>query len=120
LKEEIFKNYEKKVLEMLVAGNLSPEELTDIIQNAEFVDYEYTGCGYFLTVSHPNLPENRIVCDSPALMGEAENIVCGFVVFLENHELTLECFTWGEIEIPHNYREKSVEIREFKETKNNF
>jgi hypothetical protein len=34
----------------------------------------------------------------------------GFVVFLENGELTLECHSWGDVQIPESYREESVEI----------
>jgi hypothetical protein len=116
LKEEIFNSYEKKVLEMLVSNNLLAVKLTDIFQDAEFVGYEYTGSGYFLTVRHPNLPENRIVCHKPEIIGEAENIECGFIVFLENKELTIECHSWGEIEIPENFREKNVELREIDES----
>lgn len=103
-----------------MANKLSSVTLTDIFQNAKFVGYEYIGSGYYLTVRHPNLPKNRIVCSKPILIGEAENIECGFIVFLENNELTIECHSWGELEIPENFREKNIELREFNESQNNF
>lgn len=115
MKTEIFNNYEKKVLEILVSNELSSEKLIDVIENAVFIGYEYTGSGYYLAVRHPNLPKNRIVCSKPTLVGEAENIKCGFVVFLENNELTIECHSWGELEIPENFREKNIQLREFDE-----
>ena len=105
---------------MLVSNQVSSEKLTDIIQNAEFVGYEYTGSGYYLTVRHPNLPKDRIVCSKPIIVGESENIQCGFVVFLENNELTIECHSWGELEIPENFREKSIQLREFDESQNDY
>jgi hypothetical protein len=118
--EQIFTEYEKKVLAILVSNTLSSEKLNETILNAEFIDYEYSGSGYYLSVRHPNLPFNRIVCDKPILMGKAENIECGFVVFLESNVLTIECHSWGELEIPQDFREKNVELREFDESKNDF
>lgn len=113
--KEIFKDYEEKVLDILVSKTLSFKKLNEIIRNSEFVGYEFTGSGYYLTVRHQNLPKERIVCSKPALIGEAENIECGFVVFLENNELTIECHSWGELEVPENFREKNVQLWEFDE-----
>ncbi len=104
------KDYEKKVIEILVSNKLSPEALANVIQNAEFVSYQYTGSGYFLTIRHSDLPENRVVCDRPFPVGKAENIQCGFIVFLKNNELTIECHQWGELEIPEDFREKNIEL----------
>lgn len=118
MRKDLFKNYEKKVLEILVLGKISDNNLISIVENAEFVGYEYTGSGYFFTVKHTSLPKQRIVCDKPALMGEADNIVCGFVVFLENNELTIECHSWGELEIPENFRERNVQVQEFDVSQN--
>jgi hypothetical protein len=115
LKTDIFKNYEKRVLELLVENKLPTVKLSDIFHNVEFIGYEYTGSGYYLTVRHPNLPKNRMVFSHPALIGEAEKIECGFVIFIENNEMIFECHSWGEVEIPTNYREKNIEIREFNE-----
>ncbi len=114
------KNYEKKVIEILVSNKLSPKVLANVIQNIEFVGYEYTGSGYFLKIRHSDLPKNRIVCDKPILIGKAEHIQCGFIIFLENKELTIECHSWGEIEVPEDFREKNVEIQEIDESQNNF
>jgi hypothetical protein len=41
-------------------------------------------------------------------MGEANGVRCGFVVFIENHALTLECHTWGEIDVPPDFRDQNV------------
>lgn len=116
MRTDIFKDYEKNILKILVSKELPPDEFNEVMQNAEFVGYEYTGSGYYFKVRHPNLPENRIVCSKPILIGEAENIECGFVVFLENNELTIECHSWGELEIPENFREKNIQLREFDES----
>lgn len=117
--KDLFKNYEKKVLETLVSSKISSDDLSSIIMNAELVDYEYTGSGYFLTVQHSSVPEQRIVCDKPSLMGEAGKIICGFIVFLENNELTIECHSWGEVEIPEDFRERDVKVQNFEISQKN-
>ena len=110
---EVLKNYERKVLSLLVSNVLPLEQLNEVIQNAEFISYEYTGSGYYLEIHHSYLPKDRIVCSEPALMGEADGIVCGFVVFIENSELTIECHSWGEINVPEEYRNRDVQVRLF-------
>ncbi len=71
-------------------------KLTILRSKVNLIGYEYTGSGYFLAISHPNLPDKRIVCDEPIVMGEADNITCGFIIFIENRELVIECHSWGK------------------------
>ena len=106
----ILKEYEKKVIELLVDGVLSPAVLSSFMANAELVSYEFTGCVYFLTLSHPDLPEERIVCATPHAIGVGAGIDTGFVVFLESHELTLECYSWGS-DAPETYRDQEIQIK---------
>lgn len=104
------RGYEKTVIEMLVGDVVGPEILSQILEAPRSVAYEYTGCGYFLRLTHPSLPRERIVCHQPLLMGESNGIDSGFVVFLEEHSLTLECHSWGEMDVPENYRDQDVRI----------
>ncbi len=110
---KVLKNYERKVLSLLVSNVLPPDQLNEVLQNAEFVDYEYTGSGYYLEIHHAFLPKERIVCSEPTVMGEADGIVCGFVVFIDNSKLTIECHSWGEINVPEGFRDKDVQVRLF-------
>jgi len=45
----------------LVMPKLGELAVSSIERDAVFVNYEYSGCGYFLTVRHPDLPLERIV-----------------------------------------------------------
>ncbi len=56
------------------------------------------------------IPEQRIVCDQPLLTGKLGDVYCGFVVFLEAGELTLECHVWGDDPMPEDFREHQVEM----------
>jgi hypothetical protein len=71
---EILKNHEKKVLNLLVSNVFSSDELNSIIRDCQLVVYEYTRSGYFLGITHSLLPNNRIVCDRPIVIGEADGI----------------------------------------------
>jgi len=99
----------------LVSQVLSPETVREIIDNAELVSYKNTGCGYFLDIRHPDLPEERMVCHKPIVIGEADGFTSGFVVFIENGGLTIECHEWGgEPNMPEDFRDKDVHVRPVK------
>ncbi len=101
--------FEKDVIRQLCKAHVSQVLLEELFEESG-AEYEYSGAGYFLTFAHPDLPAERIVCDSPKLSGQWNDIDPGFIVFLENSELTLECHTWGDKEIPCDYREQPVKV----------
>jgi len=95
----------------LMAGAVVPEPLLERVLAAAKADhYEYTGCGYFLTVKDPELPVERRSLWEPPVAGVAGEIQAGFVVYLGDGELTLECHTWGAVDVPQNFREMAVNI----------
>jgi hypothetical protein len=104
------RDYEKKVISILTKDVLPRDIVNAVTMAGEVIRYEYTGVGYFLTLRHSSLPSERIVCDKPVLIGRGGGIQAGFVVFLENKELLLECHSWGDGSIPEAYRDQDVEI----------
>ncbi len=70
---ELFREFEKQVLRILVMPRLGAEAVKSIEDEAAFVSYEHSGCGYFLTVRHHNVPKNRVVCDTPIVVGRVTN-----------------------------------------------
>ena len=105
-----FKDFERAVVKTLVKSHLPVDAIDAVLDFATFVSYDYTGAGYYLTVRHPSLPSARVVCDTPLIRGTSGTIGCGFVVFLENGELTLECHNAGPQDVPEDFRERRVEI----------
>lgn len=106
----VLRPFEREVLEILLARALAPRDVSSLIDEAELVSYEYTGSGYFLEISHPTLPEMRTVCSEPMVIGEALGILAGFVVFMQDRRLTLECHSLGEPEVPASYRDLAVRV----------
>ncbi len=108
------KGYEKVVIDKLASNHVSSHILEDIKTNSEVTDFYTTGNGYVLTVRHNQLSEKRIVCDTPSVIGEAEGVETGFLIFIENNELTIECHGLGS-EVPDDYRDKGVNVQGEKE-----
>ena len=106
----VLKGFEQRAIDLLLGGVLPPETIRAVKEKAEFVGYEHTGAGYFLTLRHPALPRERLVCDKPRVMGECRGIESGFIVFIENSELLLECHSWGTEAVPATYRDENVQI----------
>ena len=104
------RKHEKIVLDRLVSGTIAPDLLEKIKENARISDYYATGYGYFLTIEHAELPAKRIVCSEPMVVGDNAGIETGFVVFIENRSLTIECYSLGADEVPRDYRDRHVTI----------
>jgi hypothetical protein len=94
----------------MAADALSPAQLKLLVEIATPLRYEYTGCGYFLTVTDESFPEERRTLCEPAVVGVNGDVRAGFIVFLGRKELTLECHTWGSVDVPEDFRELAVAI----------
>lgn len=106
-----FRPFERDIVEVLVRPHLTPERLAAVLDSAELVSCEHTGSGYYLTVRHPGLPAGRIVCHHPVVIGRCGDVQCGFVAFIEDAQLTLECHSWGPVDVPDDFRERQVGFR---------
>jgi len=106
----VFRQFELEAIRLMAKDVLSDRQMK-LLCDAERLDsYEYTGCGYFLSVKHPSLPAEPRTLSEPAVVGKVGDIQAGFVVFLGYGELTLECHTWGPVDVPEDFREREVVI----------
>ena len=105
--------FEKYVIRKTCESYMS-QELLDEILNKGADNYDYSGCGYFITIKHSKLPKEpwALALHFPPLSGYWNGIFSGFTIFGQDGELTLECFSYGEEEIPSDYRDHRVEINE--------
>jgi hypothetical protein len=107
---ELFREFEKEVLRILVIPHLGAEAVKSIEDEAEFVSYEHSGCGYFLTVRQRNVSRARVVCGKPIVAGRVDNTNCGFIAFMENGDLMLECYGFGDQSLPKDIRDLNVVV----------
>jgi hypothetical protein len=96
----VFRQFELEAIRLMAKDVLSDRQM-NLLCDAERLDsYEYTGCGYFLSVKHPSLPAEPRTLSEPAVVGKFGDIQAGFVVFLGYGELTLERHTLGPVDVP--------------------
>lgn len=110
------RGFETRAIAAMAGETLDATHLALLADIARFERYEYTGSGYYVTVADSELPQRSIALSTPATIGIAEkndgrSIQAGFVCYLEPGRLTLECHTWGEFEIPEDFRDLAVTIR---------
>jgi len=106
----VLRPHELEAVRLLAAGHLPQDVLDRVIAEASFHSLDETGCGYFLTLKHPALPHDRVVCSKPIVHGRAGDVTCGFVLFLQGGLLSLECYSWGDASIPAGFRDCDVTV----------
>ena len=104
-----FLPFEAEIVRVLCEKALDAEVLELVLREATLVELDYTGHGYCLTVRHEGLPVERVVCHVPSVSGSAEGILCGFLVFIEENELMLECHGYGDL-IEMGFRDKAIAL----------
>lgn len=103
------KEFEKRVIRLLAADALPPQVLEAALRKPRSVALDNTGGGYLLTIRHADLPAERIVCSTPLVTGKGSGVQAGFLVVIEQRELTLECHGYAA-DFPADYRENPVLI----------
>ena len=106
-----FLPFEAEAIRLMAAGALTATTLDEVLAVDDVQRYEYTGSGYFLNVKHRDLPAETMTLAEPFVVGIAGDVQAGFVVFLGDGELTLECHTWGELNVPADFRQREVTVQ---------
>ncbi|MFK5921005.1 MAG: hypothetical protein QM496_02405 [Verrucomicrobiota bacterium] len=88
------------------------------IDTSKFLNYEYTVVGYFVTVSHPKIPNERLVLSAPRISYEIDGNDIGFVLFFEDGELMIDCHALSEHDCPINSRDRGITIRDERDFNN--
>jgi hypothetical protein len=107
----VFRKFEAEAIKLMASHALPEQLLADVLATESADSYEYTGCGYFLTVKNHSLPVEQRSLSDPPVAGISGEIQAGFIVYLGDNELTLECHTWGAVDVPSNFRELDVKIQ---------
>jgi hypothetical protein len=108
--KKMLKDFEKKVIALLTFGLFTYADVLEISREAELVEIDHTGVGYFLTIRHPRFSQERHVYSKPIVIAEVPSGTLGFVVFIENGKLTLECYSWGPEKVSKDIRETDVQV----------
>jgi hypothetical protein len=105
-----FKKHELKVLDLLASSALPKGLLERIKTESELVSFESNkSAGYFLKVSHSQLTEPEVTCNEPLVIGQWNEFICGFIVFIGKGTLTIECHEWDK-PLPDDFREQDIRV----------
>jgi hypothetical protein len=110
MKTQTFRGFEVEAIVLLASGVIPDKLISAICGHSGTSEYEYTRSGYYLTIRAPWLPDMRETLSDPVVIGSSGKYRCGFVGFLGSGEFTLECHTWGEVDIPKEFRDLDVAI----------
>lgn len=106
-----FKQYEVALLQDLLAKEFSREQLSQILEGASDQRVESNGYGFYVSVRHPAIGSaRRVYSGPPSLAGHCEGRMAGFIVFLEDNQLTLEIYPWDGNCLPATFRDGEVRI----------
>jgi len=103
-----FRDFEIEVITTLVGDQLEPEILEPVLKS-DSVDVYFSGAGYFATASDEALPTTRFVFSSPIIIGRSNDLEVGFAVFVQDRELTLDCYNYVG-DFPDSFRDQDVSI----------
>ena len=103
------KDFELDIIKDLIkSSNLKAMDINEVKFNSNI---EYSGAGYFINIKSSQLPKERVVLDKPNINGNLGGIEVGYIAFVENHELMLECYSYDQ-EITPLHRDKEFSRNE--------
>jgi len=102
--------YEIEVLKLFLNDRFNKDKLNSIL-NSPITGYDYTGAGYFLELTNDLLPKGSETISEPTLLGRGDNFEVGFLIFIEDSKLILECHSWGNENPPESVREESIALK---------
>ena len=104
------RDYEREAIVTLCRDVLPHSTLSAVLDHPDDLSLKFTGAGYYLELQYREIPDGRVVCDFPHLVGTFEEQEVGFVAFIEGGCLTLECYSFGNVGVPEEIREGVVSI----------
>lgn len=97
--------FEKMLDEKFPAGNVK-----QIISEAAISNYEFTGAGYLLELTHDGINLENELIYIPVIKGHHGSLCVGFTLFTEKNTITMDCYSWDLSRLPENFRELPVAL----------
>jgi hypothetical protein len=104
------RDFEIKAIRILADGVLSPAQLDAVFSARELSSYNHTGVGYFASIAHCSLPDTPQALSVPFVAGRIGESECGFVCFLGDGQITLECHPVSGPDVPTDTRDLPVQV----------
>jgi len=87
------REFERTIISEFISASGKNEILFPIQVNS--FQIEFSGAGYFVTFKDLSFSKSRVVLDKPDIRGKLGGVEVGYIAFIQDHELTLECYSYG-------------------------
>jgi hypothetical protein len=102
--------FETEVLQYLLQNRLEQSEWQALVNNYQITNYDFTGAGYFLDIVCSSIKFEKETIDCPIVIGTVNDLEVGFLLFVEENNITIECHGWSDENLPENIRNLEVSI----------
>ena len=104
------RNYEIEVLKVMLDDRITIDQWNRFVLNYTIDDYDYTGVGYFLKIIHHQSFFEQETISKPVVTGKFEGCFVGFILYIEQGYICIECHNWGGKELSENVRDLDFRI----------
>jgi len=102
--------YEIEVFVKMLEEKFPAGNVKQVIAEAEISDYEFTGAGYLLELTHNGINLDNELIYIPVIKGSYNSFCVGFTLFTEKNTITMDCYSSDLSRLPENFRELPVEL----------
>jgi hypothetical protein len=102
--------FEKEVITLLCSDKIPNALIASLLKKPESVTTKFAGSEYLLAIKHSDLPDEKMVFDTPRVKGEFQGQEVNFVIYINNHVLYLECSNYSTFGVPESIRNGRVNI----------
>lgn len=103
-------SFEIEVFTKMLEAKFPVGVAEQIVAEAVISDYEFTGSGYLLQITHDDINLENELIYSPVMKGRYDTICIGFHLFTEGNTVTMDCYSWDLSILPKNLRELPIEL----------
>ncbi len=102
--------FEIEILKIMIGDRLTSNNWCDFLSDYKIIGYEYTGAGYFIKIISEKIELKNEVISAPVPIGKIGELQIGFIIFIEDNNIIIECHSWGMENPPENIRQLDVKL----------
>jgi len=103
-------SFETDVFAKMLEPKFPAGNVRQIISEAVISNYEFTGAGYLLELTHNGINLENELIYIPVIKGNYGSLCVGFTLFTEKNTITMDCYSWDLSRLPENFRELPIEL----------
>ena len=110
----MLKDFELEVLELMLHPHLPEKVWAELVSTYSIEGYNFTSSGYFLKVRSDNVRLSKYLkynaIYKPTVIGVGLGFEVGFILYVEESAVILECHSWSDSNPPENIRDIDIKV----------